>query len=503
MTLDEEMALPEGKIAFVSNLNGTTLTEVSLGSLLAPLCVLSRGLFLIVFHLGKGVLPLSQGVHLLLDFMTLIIPLVLSCTILCDILHFVIMGLAIVDFAVLYFVYNNRRRPSQGSLHSTIDKFLQTRVESNMVPFVTVFRVLVNVKTAISILAVDFSVFPRRYAKTEMYGTGVMDFGVGAYVMANALVCPEARGKNIQGSKFSHVLKQFLSVWPLVLLGLVRLASVKSTGYHEHVTEYGVHWNFFFTLAIVRVVASVLLAMFPVNVSWLLALLLSGIYQVILQTTDLKNFLIHNDDRTGFLQANKEGIFSVVGYIAIYMAGVQAGLYLMQSRTLVKDWIKVIRNLLLTCFGLFITLHICQTYIEPVSRRMANLSFCVWTVAQSMLFISCLSIADGLLLYSKVISNVSLVSSSWNPCTNKKSVNSSTYDKIRQNLDALCLVQSVNRNQLLYFLLANIMTGLTNVLVDTINSSDVIAVSVLLMYMFINSLVIFIMHIKKITIKFW
>uniref|UniRef100_A0A8C1Q6A6 Phosphatidylinositol-glycan biosynthesis class W protein n=1 Tax=Cyprinus carpio TaxID=7962 RepID=A0A8C1Q6A6_CYPCA len=492
------MASAEVKVAFVSNHNGTTLTEVSLGSLLAPLCFLSRGLLLIVFHLGKGDLPFSWGSHLLLDFTSLIMPLVLSCTALSDILHFVITGIAVVDVVVLYLVYKNRKH--QGSLHSTIDRFVQSRVESNLVPFVTVFRVLVNVKTAISILAVDFSVFPRRYAKTETYGTGVMDFGVGAYVMANALVCPEARGKNIQGSKISHVFKQLISVWPMVLLGFVRLASVKSSGYHEHVTEYGVHWNFFFTLAIVRVVASALLALFPVNSSWLLALLIGGTYQVVLETTGLKSFLLHNNERTGFLQANREGIFSVVGYIVIYMAGVQVGRYLMQSRNLVKDWIRVIRNLLLSSFVLFFTLYVCQICTEPVSRRMANLSFCIWTVAQSLFFLSCLSIADLLLLFSKAISNFSFVSASWCPYQNRKSL---AVEKMRKNTDALCLVQSVNRNQLLYFLLANVMTGLTNVLVDTLNSSDVLAVSVLLLYMFMNSLLIFILHINKITVKFW
>lgn len=491
------MAETETKVAFVSNLTGTTLTEVSLGSFLAPLCLLSRGLFVLAFHLNQGVLPLSSSAHMLLDFTLLITPLVLSCTVLSDVLHWVVISVAVVDVCVVSLLYLNRKK-KPASHQSLIDSFEHSHVESKLVPFLTAFRVLVNVKTAISILAVDFSVFPRRYAKAETYGTGVMDFGVGAYVMANAMVCPEARGKKVQGSKLSHLAKQLFSVWPLVVLGFVRLASVKSTGYHEHITEYGLHWNFFFTLAIVRVVASAILAVFPINISWLLCLLISGVYQVVLETTELKSFLIRNSERNGFLQANKEGIFSVVGYVAVYMAGVQVGIYLMQTRTLVKDWIRAIRNLLLGSFGLWVALHVCQTHIEPVSRRMANLPFCIWTVAQSLFFLSCLGIADLALLFAKVVSSFSAVSASWNPRRR-----SETERKISSKLEALCLIQSVNRNQLLFFLLANVMTGLSNILVDTLKSSDFFAVCVLLSYMFVNSLIIFILHVNKITIKFW
>ncbi|XP_026866090.2 phosphatidylinositol-glycan biosynthesis class W protein [Electrophorus electricus] len=492
------MAEAEVKVAFVSNLNGTTLAEVSLGCILAPLCLLSRGLFLITFHRSKGVLPLGTATHLLVDFTMLIMPLVFSCTVLSDILHLVIVGLAAADLSVLILLYGNQKPPPHGTFRSSLDRFMHTRVESNLVPFVTVFRVLVNVKTAISILAVDFSVFPRRYAKTESYGTGVMDFGVGAYVMANALVCPEARGKETRGSKFSHLVKQMLSVWPLVLLGILRLVSLKASGYHEHMTEYGIHWNFFFTLAVVRVVASALLSVFPVRSSWLLALLLSGAYQVVLETTDLKNFIIHNNERHGFLQANREGIFSAMGYVAIYLAGVQVGDYLMRKRTLVKDWLRVVWNLLLGSFALWVLLFICQTCIEPVSRRMANLSFCIWTVAQSLFFLTCLSLADIVLLFAKMVSNSPFVSTSWNPAGGLQ-----TEGRIRKKLDEVCLIQSVSRNQLLFFLLANLMTGLTNTVVDTLKSSDFFAVYILLLYMLMNSLAIFILHINNITIKFW
>ncbi|XP_062392205.1 phosphatidylinositol-glycan biosynthesis class W protein [Sardina pilchardus] len=496
--MDGAMSKKLLKEAFVSNLNGTTLGEVAFGSLVAPLCVLSRGLFFILYYLGKGTFPLSWKSHFLLDFTFLVLPLVLYSTLFSEVLYLAITGLAVIDIGALYQVYQ-KKKPA-APLLDLLKRFLQSKVETNLVPFVTVFRVEVNVKTALCILAVDFSVFPRRYAKTETYGTGVMDLGVGAYILANAIVCPEARGKEKKGSNFSHVVRQLWSVWPLVLLGMARMISVKMSGYQEHVSEYGVHWNFFYTLAIVRVIASMILAVFPVNKSWLFAVLISGIYQVILETTSLKTFIIHSEDRTGsFLSANREGIFSVFGYVAIYMAGVQVGLYIMETRLLIKDWLKVIKKLFIVSFLLYLMLHFCQTRIEPVSRRMANLPYCVWIIAECMYFLTCLSVVDVVLLFAKSLTSCYIIPTSWNPHQDDEMKKANP----RTEMEGLCIIQSVNRNQLLFFMIANLMTGLTNVIVDTVSSNDLFSVSVLVMYMFINSAVIFILHRKGITVKFW
>ncbi|CAM9336162.1 unnamed protein product [Lampetra planeri] len=490
------MSAKEVKEAFVRNLNGTSLEEVALGSFLTPLCFINRGFMLIICHKAKGSLPLPLPVvsHLFLDFLTLVLPLILSCTVLSDMLFQVVLSFTVALTCVFCFIYSSNSQ-------TTVSSFPQSHVQFSQVPFVTFFRVMVNVQTAISILAVDFSVFPRRYAKTEVYGTGVMDFGVGAFVFANALVCPEARRRTISGSKLNYISKQIVSVWPLVALGLARLASVKMTNYQEHVTEYGVHWNFFFTLAIVRVLVSILLIVLPVSKSGLFALLFCGFYQFALESTGLKAFLIHNSDREkDFLHANKEGMFSVVGYVAIYMAGVQSGLYVMQPRSQVREWLKALCNLLLGSLVLFAALYTCQTLVEPVSRRLANLPFCLWSVAQSLFFISCIGIADVILLFSKRISGCHIVPTSWNIF---KKQSDSVCDKKVGEMERICLVQAVNKNQLLFFLLANIMTGLTNSTVDTLSCTDLFSVCVLLLYMFMNCTIMYVFNVCGITVKFW
>lgn len=61
-------------------------------------------------------------------------------------------------------------------------------------PFVSYFRAYTNIFTGFSILAVDFVIYPSYFYKSRVYGTALMDSGLGFYIISNAIVCAEARG---------------------------------------------------------------------------------------------------------------------------------------------------------------------------------------------------------------------------------------------------------------------------------------------------------------------
>ncbi|KAM6315595.1 phosphatidylinositol-glycan biosynthesis class W protein [Podargus strigoides] len=500
------------KEAFVSNLTGTSLLEISAGLALPPLCLLCRGLLLSLHYLHYGRPLSSRKYSLLLDFLVLVSPLLFSCTVLAPIIFFMPAIIAAFCAGIFSKIYSQRKQKTRVSFRQVVREFQEASLDPDSIPAITVFRVYINVLTSISILAVDFPQYPRRYAKAETYGTGVMDLGVGAFIFGNALVCPEVRQKSdVTQPKFSSLARQFFSVWPLIVLGIGRLLSVKSIEYHEHTSEYGVHWNFFFTLAVVRLAASLLLAVFPKNKSWLVAVTLAALYQLALNTTSLKTFILRGsngrDTRDGFVNANREGLLSLFGYLAVYMASVQVGLCLLKCRNSVKGWMEAVCFSLLTSLVLFAFLHAAQAHADPVSRRMANLSYCIWVLAHCLTFFSCFVVTDLTLVFTKLLVKGSSVPCCWNAVkpsnTSKKPQREAVPVGREGELSQACLISAINKNQLLFFLLANVMTGTVNILIDTIHSKTAFTLCILHLYMFFNCLIMYILHAKKIVLKFW
>ena len=67
----------------------------------------------------------------------------------------------------------------------------------------------------------------------------------------------------------------------------------------------------------------------------------------------------------------------------------------------------------------------------------------------------------------------------------------------------LCLLEATNRNGLTYFLLANLLTGLVNISMETIFVGPIRALQVLVIYMFVLSLVFAGLHVKNVTLRIW
>lgn len=187
------------------------------------------------------------------------------------------------------------------------------------------------------------------------------------------------------------------------------------------------------------------------------------------------------------------------------MAGVQTGFYVFKRRAQVRDWIKATCWVFSVAVGFFISLNIVQVNVEAVSRRMANLAFCLWVVASSLMLLSCLLLSGIVLSFAKFLIKGALVPCSWkliqSATTNRQS--ESLIVEAEKNKPSFCLITALNRNQLFFFLLSNVATGLINLTVDTLHTGAFWTLAVLSIYMFANCLVIYVLDLQGKTIKFW
>lgn len=129
-----------------------------------------------------------------------------------------------------------------------------------LLPFLSVYRAHMMLMTVHAILAVDFPVFPRVLGKCENFGTSLMDIGVGSFVFSLGIVSSRTFSPRSGRRRWIPALVGALRrAAPVLALGFIRLLMVKGSEYPEHLTEYGVHWNFFFTLGLVPALATALL----------------------------------------------------------------------------------------------------------------------------------------------------------------------------------------------------------------------------------------------------
>ena len=389
----------------------------------------------------------------------LVLPLIGSVTLLAD--HTVRLCAFLAAVAALSaLACAARRRP--GSLTSALRR---AAVSTPRLPCVTNMRAQLHLMTAVSILAVDYRLFPRRLAKAETFGAGMMDMAVGCYAASHGITSPESRTpsgpRRPLAARLADYWRSVRAALVLAALGAGRLALVKLSGYHEHVSEYGVHWNFFFTLAAVKLLAPLWLVVLPVGLSGVMAVLLAILQQRMLDA-GAQHWITAEGPREGsIIEANREALVTLPGYIALYLLGVYVGAYLRRPRTGWLRWLGLCASLFLVSAGLWRLAAGMDAASYRISRRLANVTYLVACGAQ---------LIGGGAVYLLVDLIITLLQA-------LKVTPPGLTSRVPR------LMEAASDHGLALFGLANLATGAVNMATRTIEASDAVALTVLTAYM--------------------
>ncbi|KJZ77369.1 GPI-anchored wall transfer protein 1 [Hirsutella minnesotensis 3608] len=469
------------KVDFVSNLSGGSVAEVGLVTAVAPIAVLLWSVLQARQSFFRSDTPLSLAVDYALN-----VGAILLATTLYSSSPVLLILLLLAPVTLVYLLPPNadggsrRRKPKVPPATAADAKGRSERLDVLPVkPFLTTYRGCMMVITCIAILAVDFRIFPRRFAKVETWGTSLMDMGVGSFVFASGVVAARPVLAERLSGRTTPLLRRLAhsarhSV-PLLALGVVRLLSVKGLDYAEHVTEYGVHWNFFFTLGFLPpFVAACQAALRFVPSYAALALLIGGVYQGLLDKTGLKAYVLAAP-RTDLISMNREGICSFFGYLAIFIAGQHLGMLVIPRTASARNnnvggtphrrvlvalaaWAAVWSALY------WLTTSYSYGLGIGVSRRLANLPYVLWVAAFNSLQILAFCFIDTVMFPAFY------------------SATSQRAEKVAHETATSRVLRAYNRNGLIIFLLANLLTGLVNMSVRTLHTSAAATMGILLAY---------------------
>jgi glucosaminylphosphatidylinositol acyltransferase len=389
------------------------------------------------------------------------------------------------------------KKPSKAADNEELDPF-------PMKPFVTMYRGSMMIVTCIAILAVDFRVFPRRFAKVENWGTSLMDLGVGSFVFSAGVVSARSVLKARLNPKGDNLLNRLLaslrSSLALLAIGIIRMLSVRGVDYAVHETEYGTHWNFFFTLGLLPPFVAVFQSLFSLIPSYpLLALITATTYECVLDFTSLTAFIV-TAPRNSFISSNREGICSFVGYLAIFLAGQGAGMFcLPRDQSFERGWLRGItakklweqsKQSQIVGLGAHAILYSALFFGSTswlglnlhVSRRLANLPYVLWVCAfNSAQLVICILTEKYLFpnIYCVVAPSTSKLQAQ---ASGSHPISAEQEKQSLKNATSTVLRAFNTTNGLVIFLVANLLTGAVNLVLPTLTMGKLESMAVLAGY---------------------
>lgn len=255
-------------------------------------------------------------------------------------------------------------------LQAPLGAFSHIDTEGHRLRFVAEYRAVVLAATCVAILAVDFpSLYSRSHAKTEEYGVSLMDLGTGCITFSSAICSKQTQRQSSLGERPNAVFRRLLKIWPVLAIGFVRLALLRGIDYHVPTSEYGVHWNFFFTIAVIAVVTTAL-DLGP-KISGLLGGMMLMLYELFLSAFGGAEYILSAPRETLF-SANREGILSCFGFLSLHYVSVTIGSFL-RSRERSAPQLAI--ALLGFAFFMSLLVTVLGAGGLQVSRRMCNLPY--------------------------------------------------------------------------------------------------------------------------------
>lgn len=307
-----------------------------------------------------------------------------------------------------------------------------------------------------------------------------MDLGVGSFVFSSALVS--------QASKQAYSFRKMIgALVPLFALGTIRFITHLTVDYHNHTSEYGVHWNFFFTLAVITCTVNVTEMLLHSHVhlrNWnrmIVGAAFLLLQQVLLSLVHVDEYILFAE-RTNLFSANKEGICTILGYTSIFFFGVGFGQYIVQANTVQQ--VKRVAGILSGITLLVWIAHLVIDYYIVPQQEQTVQSFALPVTRASF---ASLTMLDRILIPSRrflnlgyvhfvVTYNVTLLTSLFWVQTWCSNVEHESNQVLRE---------AINKNSLAVFLIANLLTGAVNLSLDTLQISNTFANIILCGYMFV------------------
>lgn len=522
------MSYKDRKTQFVSDLVGGSTLDIYLVTSISAFSYLLWCLLKKKSNLFNDETKVSKiwNVSTFIDFLLNWHNILLATTIFANrIVTLYVINIVLFILILIISLKKGKTNKNELKLNRTVTINLKTLTSRQFLTpktYITVYRAQMMIITCICIMAVDFNVFPRRFGKVETWGTSLMDLGVGSFVFSMGLI----NARSFIGQEFNTSFKYFETVWktfknciPILILGLIRFISVRSVDYHEHITEYGKHWNFFFTLSFLPIINSILIPIIKLFSPLLTSFIISFFYEYLLINKGLLEYII-TSDRIGLLNANREGILSLFGYYPIFLNGFALGTTVLTIIPINKSPFKIsvskmelqkqlsntkkminfesIQFKKMILMGIFyqILYYVVDTcYIYSVSRRMANLLYVIWVSAYNCTFLYMFGKIEQLIFGEK---NIKILDEKDEEVD--ESLVKDIGEKPSDGYIPLSL-QAVNQNSLVLFLIANLATGLINLTFNTIDSSNNKSMIILYGYETILSMITLILYQRKIKLR--